>query len=133
MLFAPPKVRELPVRQRTENWSIEAIWRRPKRPYRAPIHRSFFNGATTPEYLPDLLSPRSVRETGLFNSPAVSALVSKLQRGAPIGETDEMGLVGIISGQLVAKQFVSGFHAPLPVGEADKIKVCFGKQIVQSQ
>src|SRR6266496_615759 len=37
-----------------QTWLPQEIWRRPKRPYRAPVHRSFFNNAT-PDYVRELL------------------------------------------------------------------------------
>lgn len=109
------------------------IWQRTKRPYRAPIHRSFFGNKTMPDYIPDLLSSPRLKANGLFNPTAVSALVSKLRRGSALGETDDMSLVGIISSQLVAEQFVCAFHAPPELGERDKVKVCLGKQMANTR
>ena len=42
------------------------IWQRPKRPYRAPIHTSFFS-ESAPDYVADLLSPAALEESGLFD------------------------------------------------------------------
>jgi len=105
----------------------EAIWRRRKRPYRAPVHRSFFDGEA-PDYVRELLSPRRIQATGLFNAAAVSGLVTKLERGAPIGETDDMGLAGVLSTQLWVDRFVDLYRAPEPLGERPNVKLCVGKE-----
>lgn len=104
----------------------EEICRRTKRPYRAPIHRSFFSRSGTAGYIPELLSESSLRAAGLFNVPAVNALRRKLECGTAIGETDEMALIGIISSQLVVQHFISHFRSPQPIGGRDKVKICSG-------
>jgi asparagine synthase (glutamine-hydrolysing) len=97
------------------------IWRRPKRPYRAPIHRSFF-GRCTPDYVQDLLSERALRESGLFNPVAVARLGRKAAVGERLSEVDDMALVGILSTQLVYQQFVKEFRI-VPVQSGDPVKV----------
>jgi len=104
-------------------WLPDLIRQRPKRPYRAPIHRSFFNDAT-PDYVEELLSPASIKAAGLFKPGAVEQLTSKVRAGAPIGETDDMALVGILSTQLVHHLFVNNFRLPEPLSAADRVKVC---------
>ncbi len=111
------------LKQAAKPWLPELIRMRPKRPYRAPIHRSFFNQAT-PDYVRELLSPPKIEETGLFKSNAVAQLVSKIQAGLPIGETDDMALVGILSTQLVHHHFVKNFRCPDPLSAKDRVKVC---------
>ncbi len=101
------------------------IWQRPKRPYRAPIHRSFFHDST-PEYVRDVLSPDSLKRTGFFKPGAVSQLVSKIDRGLPLGETDDMALAGILSTELVHRAFISDFHMTPPLADRDDVKVCLG-------
>ena len=102
------------------------IWDRPKKPYRAPIHRSFFS-QRTPAYVRELLSERSVREAGLFNPVAVSKLVDKVDQGQFLGETDDMALAGVISSQLVHHQFIREFKARSPLGAGDDVKVCIAQ------
>jgi asparagine synthase (glutamine-hydrolysing) len=104
------------------------IWQRPKRPYRAPIHRSFFNESKQ-DYVRELLSGRQIKATGLFNPAAVDQLVARIERGVPIGETDDMALAGILSAQLLHRQFVECFKIPAPISEKDKIKVCAGPDL----
>ena len=106
-------------------WLPEAVWQRPKRPYRAPIHRSFFNAAE-PDYVRELLSPAALKRTGLFNPAAVGQLIAKVRQGGAVGETDDMALAGIISTQLVHRQFVEHFQMPPPLTDRDPLKVCAG-------
>lgn len=108
-------------------WLPPEIWQRPKRPYRAPIHRSFFN-ETALDYLPELLSPEKLKSTGLFNPAAVGQLVGKARQGGVLGETDEMALVGIISTQLVHHHFIEHFKMPAPLSESDPVKVRVGRE-----
>lgn len=104
-------------------WLPKAILQRPKRPYRAPVHRSFFN-TSMPDYVRDLLSPESIMATGCFNPSAVEQLVRKIKDGGTLGETDDMALVGILSTQLVQHQFVDHFQAPPPLHGNDPVKIC---------
>ena len=96
----------------------EEIGQRPKRPYRAPIHRSFFN-PNTPDWVRELLSAQVIRNSGLFKPESVSQLVSKLEAGKPLGETDDMALAGILSSQLVYIQFVDDFRYASPVKDRE--------------
>lgn len=106
-----------------QEWLPAEIWQRPKRPYRAPIQRSFFNDSR-PAYVAELLSPEQLAATGLFKPAAVGQLVQKIERGGPISETDEMALAGILSSQLLHHQFITDFRRPIPLTDADDIKVC---------
>lgn len=102
------------------------IWQRRKRPYRAPIHRSFFH-SKTPDYVTDLLSKSALQESGLFNPLAVAQLVHKAQSGLPLGEVDDMAIAGVLSAQLTHQQFVKEFDSRLStVTAADRIKVING-------
>jgi len=80
----------------------EDIGRRPKRPYRAPVSRSFFPEQPL-EYVEELLDAAAIARAGLFHAPAVAQLVRKIRSGAPTGETDEMALTGILSAQLLTR------------------------------
>jgi asparagine synthase (glutamine-hydrolysing) len=97
------------------------IWQRRKRPYRAPIQRSFF-GESMPDYVEELLSEEALRASGLFNPVGVTQLARKAAGGAALGETDEMALVGVLSSQLVHRQFVQSFtRAPVNPGARAKV------------
>ncbi|MFZ6028818.1 MAG: asparagine synthase (glutamine-hydrolyzing) [Chloroflexota bacterium] len=118
MAFANRLPHDVKLRGLTEKWLLkqlgkklvpESIWKRYKRPYRAPIQRSFFP-ETPLEYVHDLLSEKCLRESGYFDPAAVTALVDKAQSGARLSEVDDMALVGILSTQLVHRQFVQDFR-----------------------
>ncbi|MDP3541029.1 MAG: asparagine synthase (glutamine-hydrolyzing) [Elusimicrobiota bacterium] len=103
-------------------WLPDIISRRPKRPYRAPIHRSFFH-AGAPEYVRELLGPRALGDAGLFRPGAVAQLARKIEGGARLGETDDMAVAGIVSTQLLNHLFVKNAQRPLTLGPKDPVKV----------
>jgi asparagine synthase (glutamine-hydrolysing) len=107
-----------------QNLLPEEIWRRVKQPYRAPIHRSFFNGETL-DYVDTLLSRQSLDEAGFFNSEAVTQLVDKIKRFGRLSETDDMALAGILSTQLIHHQFIDNFKKNSPLSDRDDIKICY--------
>jgi asparagine synthase (glutamine-hydrolysing) len=98
------------------------IAQRPKRPYRAPIHRSFFHDKT-PSYVREMLSPEAIDAAGWFNASAVNQLVARVDSGRPLGETDDMALAGILSTQLVHEQFIHRFQPPPPLSEKEDVAV----------
>lgn len=103
------------------------IWQRRKRPYRAPIHRSFFHGRT-PGYVTELLSESSLRESGLFNTAAIAQLVRKAESGAPLSEVDDMAVAGVLSTQLTYEHFVKSFDARrTTLTDRDRVKVINGQ------
>jgi len=120
------------LRRLASKWLPDEIWNRPKRPYRAPIHRSFITKDDTPVYVRALLSKVSLENSGLFNPEAVLRLVQKLEAGKRIGETDDMALAGILSTQLVWRHFVNDFRArvPEPVQPHEVTKICIGNRSV---
>lgn len=97
-----------------------AIRKRPKQPYRAPEGRSFFTRSAR-AWVEDLLRPERLRQGGLFHAPAVEKLVQKFRQGEAPGIKDNMALVGIVSTQLVAEQFIDGFD-----NRRDSAKYCAG-------
>ena len=103
-------------------WLPDEIWKRHKQPYRAPIHRSFFN-EDTQDYVGELLSAAWINKTGFFNAGAVQQLVDKVQRGGRLSETDDMALAGVLSTQLVYYRFVDYFHLAPPLDAPDDVKV----------
>lgn len=111
------------LKQLGKRWLPPQIWQRPKRPYRAPIHRSFFNEAS-PAYVPELLSTAKIADYGYFKPQAVTQLVQKVQVGGNLGESDDMALAGILSTQLLHDGFISHFSLRAPVADHELIKVC---------
>ncbi len=116
------------LKQTAAEWLPESVWKRSKQPYRAPIHRGFFN-EETPDYVREMLSPAQLAQSGLFKPRAVEQLVQKIERGMRISETDDMALVGILSSQLIHERFVTSFTMPAPLSKADHVKVCHGSAI----
>jgi len=89
-----------------------AVVERTKQPYRAPEAASFFDpetGKARGEYAEDLLSPGQIDAAGIFHPEAVRRLVEKVRQGRAIGIKDNMALVGILSTQLLMKQFIWNF------------------------
>jgi asparagine synthase (glutamine-hydrolysing) len=121
------------LRRIARKWLPDEIWKRRKRPYRAPIHRSFVReDGSTPDYVEELLSPSSLKAAGLFNPEAVQQLLTKLKSGKRVGETDDMALAGIISSQLVWRQFTVDFqrHTPAPIRFEELRRDCSRQSVV---
>ncbi len=118
------------LKQTAAEWLPASIWQRSKQPYRAPIHRGFFNDET-PDYVRDLLSPEQIEKNNLFKSGAVAQFVRKIERGMRISETDDMALVGMLSTQLICERFIHNFSMPAPLSDADNVKVCRGSAAPQ--
>ena len=110
------------LKQVGKKWLPNEIWQRAKRPYRAPIHRCFFN-RQSPAYVMELLSPSSIRAGGCFKPEAVEHLVKKITQGMAVSESDDMALAGILSTQLLNHRFVDHFTSALPLSERDNVKV----------
>jgi asparagine synthase (glutamine-hydrolysing) len=120
---------QLKVRGLTEKWLLkqigrkllpDAIWNRPKRPYRAPVHRSFFPAA--PAYVEELISEPALKEAGCFKPAPVAQLERKARSGARMSEVEDMALAGIISTQLLHHQFVARFTTrPFPANTQLKV------------
>jgi asparagine synthase (glutamine-hydrolysing) len=111
------------LRQVSRRWLPDAIWQRAKQPYRAPIHRSFFNDAR-PGYVDHLLAPEHIQATGLFRPMAVAHLRKKALSGVRLSETEDMALVGILSTHLLVEQFIRDMRMPQPLSDADDVRVC---------
>lgn len=101
----------------------ECIWQRPKQPYRAPIHHSFYPDGRPLPWVAHLLSPSKLKAVGYFSPEAVAALQKKILYLDRLGETDEMALTGILSTQLVHEQYIASFHPPSPLSERDDLKM----------
>jgi asparagine synthase (glutamine-hydrolysing) len=101
----------------------EEIWKRAKRPYRAPIHRSFFPDGKPLDWVAEALSPARLQATGVFQPQAVGQLANKIERYGALGETDDMALAGILSTQLVVDQFITAFRAASPIALEEDFKV----------
>jgi asparagine synthase (glutamine-hydrolysing) len=118
------------LKKTAQPWLPDIIRTRPKRPYRAPIHRSFFN-EKTPDYVRQLLSAEAIRGSGLFKAGAVEQLVRKIDAGAAVGETDDMALAGILSTQLVHHRFISNFRRAESLTNIDRVKTVRLNHLIQ--
>jgi asparagine synthase (glutamine-hydrolysing) len=97
-----------------------SVRNRPKQPYRAPDAISFFDpttGKARHPYVDELLSSDCLRTHGMFDPNPVQKLVAKAKAGRASSFLDNAALVGILSTQLLAHQFITHFeekiqHAP---------------------
>lgn len=101
------------LKQLGKKYLPETIRRRVKKPYRAPIHRSFFSPQPL-DFVEELLSEAAVKKAGLFEPSAVDRLREKALHGANLSEVEDMALVGILSSQLVEALFVQNGKANRP-------------------
>ena len=83
----------------------ESVLKRPKQAYRAPVSVSFLSpGARELTY--NLLSEKSVRQTGMFAWEPVQKLLQKVSGGNMATEMENMALAGIISSQILYHQYI---------------------------
>jgi asparagine synthase (glutamine-hydrolysing) len=116
------------LKKTAQDWLPEEIWRRPKRPYRAPIQHSFFNPRVQ-EQVSEYLSPENIRTAGIFKPTAVQQLATKAASETRLSETDEMALAGILSTQVIYEKFLAGFRLPAPLAGGDDVKVCDRRKV----
>jgi len=114
--FANRLPETLKIRALTEKWLLKKIgrrllppeiWQRTKRPYRAPVHRSFF--PNTPAYVEELLSENALKNSQIFKTTAVSQLMRKARSNVGLSEVEDMALAGVLSIQLLHLHFVQNF------------------------
>lgn len=125
-LKMPVLVEKWLLKQLGAKYLPDSIWRRRKRPYRAPIHRSFFTPKPA-DYMGELLSPAAVADAGLFEPAAVEKLFSKAASLAGgksgMSEVEDMALVGILSAQLVHRQFIRREGVPEALKAAENLRL----------
>lgn len=86
----------------------EEIRTRRKQPYRAPIAPTLL-GPKTRDLTLEMLSPKAIATAGLFDAAKVERLVRKMQTVEHPGEIDNMALAGVLSSQMIHRQFVTDF------------------------
>jgi len=91
------------------------ILKRVKQPYMAPDSNSFVQD-DAPEYVAEMFSEAVLQRAGLFNPRAVALLYKKCRRsaGEHLSFKDNMAFVGILSTQLLVRQFLEEFGLPEP-------------------
>lgn len=99
------------------------IAKRQKRPYRAPILRSFI-GSEAADYVGELTSEAALERAGIFDPQVTRSLFSKCAKNLDKGvsETDEMALVAVISTMLLHQTFVQEPRL-CPAANATKIVI----------
>ncbi len=92
---------------------------RVKQPYMAPDSNSFVQ-PDSPDYVADMLGEPAVKAAGLFDASAVAKLREKCTRlsHAHLSFKDNMSLIGILSTQLLHRQFVESFESANNPGRA---------------
>jgi asparagine synthase (glutamine-hydrolysing) len=85
----------------------EAVVNRPKHPYRAPIAPAFLKGPAA--HLLEDLSEEPIKKAGLFDPGKTGILLRKLARNPQAGELDQMALAGLLSTQIIYRQFIQDF------------------------
>lgn len=102
------------LRKAAERYLPVALAARPKKPYRAPISRCLFGNGPI-DYENEILSEKSLKRTGYFNPRQVSRLVEKCKRqnGLLFSERENMALIGIVTTELLAARFLTGFPGRL--------------------
>ncbi|HAK97269.1 MAG TPA: asparagine synthase (glutamine-hydrolyzing) [Planctomycetes bacterium] len=92
----------------------EAIVRRPKQPYRAPIGKSFFADPQS-ALLERTLGADAIASFGVLDAARVARLTARCGRkGGTAGEIDNMALAFAVSLQLLCEQFLAGRCDPAP-------------------
>ncbi|WP_026841446.1 asparagine synthase (glutamine-hydrolyzing) [Citrifermentans bremense] len=88
----------------------EGIASRAKHPYRAPISE-LFQGEVPLDYVDELLSQQSLKQSGYFNAEKIGRLYLKVKGAQPgaIGEFENMALIGALSTEILHRQFIAGF------------------------
>jgi asparagine synthase (glutamine-hydrolysing) len=125
-LYKLPGLNEKSILKRMARGLVpEPILKRPKQPYRAPDAVSFVT-PNVPEYVADAFSESQLEEAGLFDPLPVRNLYLKCVRSlrgdtrvAELSNVDNMAFVGILSTQLLWKQFV---EKPPTSYAADKLQ-----------
>jgi asparagine synthase (glutamine-hydrolysing) len=89
----------------------DAIVKRTKHPYRAPIQQSLFSSFAL-DGVKDILSESSLRKSGLFDPIKVKHLLNKSYTATMVNEVDGMALAGIYSTQLLYEYYISQWSVP---------------------
>ena len=95
------------LKQVFKNRLPSSILKRWKNPYRAPINKALLNNNLN--LAKDYCSEDSLKRTGIFDHAKVLRLINKLGKLDKAGEFDEMALIGIISTQIIHKNFIDSF------------------------
>ena len=96
----------------------ETILARKKQPYRAP-DAACFMAADAPQWVNDVTSADSLAAAGVFNPKAIQQLLQKCRsrHGSQFSNADNMAVVGVLSTQLLHRQFIQNRQSPRRITE----------------
>ncbi len=83
------------------------ILNRPKNPYRAPVKQGLLSNN---KLIENYLNLDSIIEAGLFDPVKVELLLKKMHKIEKSSEIDNMALVGILSSQILFRNFIKNFN-----------------------
>ncbi len=86
----------------------QSVLKRPKQAYRAPIAQALLNDKNG--FVDDTLASSSINSLGVFNEKSISGLITKMRKTPNISEIDNMALMGILSTQILYKQYIEDFR-----------------------
>jgi len=84
----------------------EKVLRRAKKPFRAPINKVIFKNHSLDSYVAE----DNLEQYGIFDSTRVQKFVDILRMKRQPSEIDNMGLIGILSSQILHRQFIDHFQ-----------------------
>jgi asparagine synthase (glutamine-hydrolysing) len=89
-----------------QRWLPRSIALRPKQGYRAPVD-SVLRTRPGQELVDDLLAPPRIESFGVFDPKRVAWLVTRLQSGARLSNTQEMALLFVITTHLLQQRLAA--------------------------
>ncbi len=95
----------------------EAVLKRPKQAYRAPIATALMKDKTG--MVEEILSKKSLMDSGIFENDSILRLLKKMRNGVIPSEVENMSVIGILTTQLIYGLFIKGFE-PLANKEVKK-------------
>ncbi|MCW3786225.1 asparagine synthase (glutamine-hydrolyzing) [Plebeiibacterium sediminum] len=86
----------------------QSVLKRPKQAYRAPIAQALLNNKNG--FVDDTLASSAIKSFGVFNEKSIAGLITKMRKTPNISEIDNMALMGILSTQILYKQYIEEFR-----------------------
>ncbi len=91
-----------------KNFIPQSVLKRPKQAYRAPITQALLNDKNG--FVDEILTPYKIKSIGVFNDKSISGLIAKMRKIPNISEIDNMALMGVLSTQILHKQYIEDFR-----------------------
>ena len=98
-----------------------AIVDRPKQAYRAPTLDTFCS-PDAPDYVREVLSPRGITDSGIFEFSQVKNLLDRIRKSPQPSEVDGMAITAILSTQMLVDQFIN-HKSELSKPEPNNLKI----------